>query len=108
MHFRKRSRNTLPCPCGPQGPAGRSECRKAYFPAVDFGAFGAVGAVLLASALVACHVPAQRAAGVDPMIPLRQGWKRGLNCPAEFCLPFISDVESVGQERRWVFRFECW
>lgn len=40
--------------------------------AVDPIAFSAVAAVLLLSALVACVVPARRAASVDPLIALRQ------------------------------------
>lgn len=40
--------------------------------ALDLSAFSAVAAVLLASALLACYVPAQRAARLDPMIALRQ------------------------------------
>lgn len=40
--------------------------------ALDYGVFSAVGAVLLGAALLACYIPAQRAAALDPMAALRQ------------------------------------
>jgi putative ABC transport system permease protein len=39
--------------------------------ALDFRAFMAVGAVLLATALLACYLPAMRAASTEPMKVLR-------------------------------------
>ena len=40
--------------------------------ALDLTAFGAVAAILMGSALLACYIPAQRAARVDPVIALRE------------------------------------
>jgi putative ABC transport system permease protein len=39
---------------------------------IDLTAFGAVAAILTASALLACCIPARRAVSVDPMIALRE------------------------------------
>jgi putative ABC transport system permease protein len=39
--------------------------------AIDFGVFVVVAITLLASAIVACFLPAWRAARVDPMVALR-------------------------------------
>jgi putative ABC transport system permease protein len=39
---------------------------------VDPAAFSVVAGLLLSSAILACLVPARRAASIDPMVALRQ------------------------------------
>jgi len=54
--------------------AGRAMQSRLYgVGAIDPLALGGVAAVLLIAALLACYVPAERAAKVDPMVTLRQG-----------------------------------
>jgi len=41
--------------------------------AIDLGRFAAIAMTLIAAALLACYVPARRAATVDPLVALREG-----------------------------------
>jgi putative ABC transport system permease protein len=40
--------------------------------ALDLGRFAVIAATLIATALLACYLPARRAATVDPLVALRE------------------------------------